>query len=226
MIRMLTHAMPEQRYHRPWEFELLDRSVLILYHVCSRLTSAHVDVHYQPQGSAVAVGQQLLENYIQGVDSSTTIVGTTDTTPVDSLKLALSELTLHDVVIPALHQNLIAAASLTFPTDIVQTGVAQSTFTLANPFTASVNIQQVTASVTYQEIPLGAIDHQSLTFHADGHSNATSQSLPFNFNLQPEIIIELLLKRSQQTGVDLGPLPDLFQIVLDNPGVKTNVRAL
>lgn len=183
-----------------------------------------IDVHYQPEGSAVAVGQQLLENYLQGVDSSTTIVGTSDTTPIDSLKLALSELTLHDVVIPALHQNLITSASLTFPTDIVQTGIAQSTFTLSNPFTASVNIQEVTASVTYQGISLGAIDHQSLTFHADGHTNATSQSLSFNFNLQPQAIIELLLKRSQQSGVDLGPLPDLFQIVLNNPGAQTNVR--
>ncbi|KAI0686332.1 hypothetical protein BC835DRAFT_1523137 [Cytidiella melzeri] len=93
------------------------------------------NVQYQPQGSAVAVGERMLENYLQGVDSSTTIVGTIDTTPIDSLKRALSELKLTNVIIPALHQNLISSASLTFPTDIVQTKIAQSTFTLSNPFT-------------------------------------------------------------------------------------------
>jgi hypothetical protein len=166
----------------------------------------------------------LLENFLQGIDSITTIVGTPDTTPIDSLKLALSEIKLTNVVIPALHQNLISSASLTFPTDIVQTGIAQSTFTLANPFTAGVNILEVTASVTFQNISLGAIEHQSLTFHANGHSNATSQLLPFAFNLQPEVIIQLLLVRSQQKDVDLGPLPDLFQIALNNPDRNTNVR--
>ncbi|KAI0072486.1 hypothetical protein K474DRAFT_1678619 [Panus rudis PR-1116 ss-1] len=183
------------------------------------------DVHYQPQGSAVPIGQQMLENFLQGVDSSTTIVGTMGTTPIDSLKLALSEIKLNNVVIPALHQNLITSASLTFPTDIVHTGIAQSTFTLSNPFTASININEVTATVTFQDIMLGAIDHQSLSFHVDGHGNATSQSLPFNFNLKPTVIIQLLLIRSQEKGVELGPLPDLFKIVLDNPDATTNINA-
>ena len=88
------------------------------------------DVHYSPQGDAVPVGQQMLENFLQGVDSDTTIVGSTDTTPIDSLKLALSEIRLSPVTIPALHQNLITSASLTFPTDIVQTGIASTSFTL------------------------------------------------------------------------------------------------
>lgn len=182
------------------------------------------DVHYMPQGGAVPTGQLLLENFLQGVDSDTTILGSMDTTPIDSLKLALSEIKLSPVTIPAIHQNLITGAALTFPTDIVQTGVAQTTFTLSNPFTASINILEVAAAVTFQNISLGSINHVDMSLHADGHSNVTSQTLPFEFNLQPTVIIELLLVRSQQTGVDLGPLPDLFQIVLDNPDEKTNVR--
>ncbi|KAI0340460.1 hypothetical protein BDW22DRAFT_1360443 [Trametopsis cervina] len=182
------------------------------------------NVQYRPQGSAIAVGAQLLENFLQGIDSSTTIIGTSDPTPIDSLKVALAEIRLNDVVIPAIHQNLISSASLTFPTDIVQTGIAQATFTLGNPFTASINLQEVTAGVTFAGISLGSIDHQALSFHVDGHSNASSQSLPFHFNLQPEVIIDLLLTRSQQKGVNLGPLPDLFQIVTRGPVTQTNIK--
>ncbi|KAK7460804.1 hypothetical protein VKT23_008733 [Stygiomarasmius scandens] len=98
------------------------------------------DVHYAPQGGAVAVGRQLLENVLQGVDVDTTISGSTDSTPIESLKTALSQIVLSPVTIPALHQSLIKAVSITFPEDIVQTGLAQTSFTLDNPFTASINL--------------------------------------------------------------------------------------
>lgn len=187
------------------------------------------DVHYSPQGGAVASGQQMLENFLQGVDSDTTIIGTTDTTPIDSLKVALSEIKLSPVTIPALHQNLITSTSLTFPTDIVQTGVASVTFVLSNPFTASINLLKVATTATFHGITLGTInsvDISSNPIHADGHSNVTSSTLPFNFNMQPIVIIDLLLERSKEKGVDLGPLTSLFQIVENNPNIKTNVSAL
>ncbi|KZT27986.1 hypothetical protein NEOLEDRAFT_1129882 [Neolentinus lepideus HHB14362 ss-1] len=186
-----------------------------------------IDVHYAPQGAAVGAGQHLLENYIQGIESSTSITGSMDSTDIDSLKLALSEISLSPVNIPALHQTLITGTSLEFPTDITQTGIASASFTLANPFTASLNLLEVAASVIYRDLTLGLIDHvdESLSpIRADGHSNVTSPSLPFKFNLDPIVIIELLTYRSQDTGIDLGPLPDLFQIVLNNPGNKTSIN--
>ncbi|KAI5120964.1 hypothetical protein M0805_006636 [Coniferiporia weirii] len=186
------------------------------------------DVHYSPQGGNVPIGQQMLENFLQGVNSNTAIIGSTDTTPIDSLKTALSEIKLSPVTIPALHQNLIVSASLTFPTNIVQTGIASSTFTLSNPFTASISLLEVTATVTFENITLGLIDHVDMSsnpMHTNGHSNATSQTLPFKFNLEPTVIVELLLIRSQQKGVDLGPLPGLFQTVLDNPDFKSNINS-
>ena len=39
-----------------------------------------VQIHYAPEGSAVPTGQLLLENYLQGVDSSTTIQGSQSST--------------------------------------------------------------------------------------------------------------------------------------------------
>ena len=171
----------------------------------------------------------MLENFLQGVDSDTSIIGTSDTTPIDSLEPALSEIKLSPVVIPAMHQNLITSTSLEFPTDIVQTGIASVTFILSDPFTASINLLKVTATATFQGIELGAINNVDLSsnpVHADGHSNVTSSSLPFNFNMNPTVITELLLLRAKQKSVDFGPLTDLLQVVLDNPDFKSSVSAV
>ena len=169
----------------------------------------------------------MLENYLQGVDSQTSIVGTSDSTPIDSLEPALAQIDLSAVIIPAMHQNLIDSISLEFPTDVVQTGVASTTFTLANPFTASINILEVTATATYHNLTLGSISRVDLSsnpIHADGHSNITSLALPFNFNLDPLTIIQLITTAAQQQNVDLGPLISLFQLVIDNPSFHPPVR--
>ncbi|KAI6135778.1 hypothetical protein EV401DRAFT_1898270 [Pisolithus croceorrhizus] len=189
------------------------------------------DVLYCPQGSAAtAAGQTLLENYIQGVDSSTTILGTMDSTTINSLKLALSEILLSPVTIPAMHQNLVTSASLEFPLDIAETGVASAAFTLSNPFTASISLLQVTANATFQNLTVGSINHINLSsspITASGHTNVTSPSLPFEFNLDPLTIIELISVSAEENEVDLGPLSALFQLVTDNPDyhppVKTSV---
>lgn len=192
-------------------------SLLYLLHV----TYACVDVHFSPRGgAATAAGQELLQNYVQGVDSNTAIQGSSGSTPIGSLKKALSQIHLEPVQIPAMHQKLITSASLVFPTNIAKTGVASSTFTLSNPFTASINLLKVTATAVYQDLTLGKIDHvdtSSNPIHADGHSNVTSRELPFKFNMDAVTIITLLGRLAAQNGVDLGPLAALFQIVLAHP---------
>ncbi|KAI9442265.1 hypothetical protein H4582DRAFT_1809416 [Lactarius indigo] len=179
-----------------------------------------IDVHFQPQGNGVSAGQALLENYLQGVTSETMIQGSQDSTTIDSLKVAFSEIRLTPVEIPALHQNLIGSASLELPTNIVQTGIASASFTLDNPFTASINLLEVTTTVTYQQLTIGIIDHVDLSsspLHANGHSTVTSSQLPFKFNLNPLTIIQLLSSGAQNNHVDLGPLTQLFGIVVQNP---------
>ncbi|KAJ7209536.1 hypothetical protein GGX14DRAFT_451849 [Mycena pura] len=185
-----------------------------------------IDVHYSPSGPAAqAAGQKLLENFLQGIDSDTVISGSTDSTPISSLKTALSEIRLSPVTIPAIHQNLIQSTTIEFPTDIVNTALAQASFTLANPFTASINLLRFASNVTFQNLTLGTIDADFTAnpIHADSHSSVTSPALPMNFNLNPLVIIGLLSTLAQQNNVDLGPLVDLFQFILDNPGIKTTV---
>ncbi|KAJ7675082.1 hypothetical protein B0H17DRAFT_1161695 [Mycena rosella] len=185
-----------------------------------------IDVHYSPQGvTASAAGQKLLENFLQGVDSDSVIAGTTDSTPISSLKTALSEILLKPVTIPAIHQTLIQSATIEFPTDIVTTGIAEAAFTLANPFTASINLLTVGATATFQGLTLGTItaDVSSNPIHADGHSSVTSSFLPMKYNLQPLVIVQFLSILATQNSVDLGPLVAMFQYLVDNPDIKVAV---
>ena len=184
------------------------------------------DVHYAPQGGALSAGRALLQNFLQGVDAETTIAGSTGSTDIESLQPALSQISLSPVTIPGIHQNLIKSASLTFPIDIVDTGFATTSFTLANPFTATVNLLKLGATATFHGLTLGTIpniDASAHPIHADGHSEVTSPGLPLKFNLDPPTIIKLLLLTSQENNVDLGPLVQLFQFILANPDFKPPV---
>lgn len=179
-----------------------------------------IDVHYAPQGGAVTAGRTLLQNFLQGIDVETTIAGSQGSTPIESLKSALSAIRLSPVSIPALHQTLIQSVSLTFPTNIVKTGVASTSFVLKNPFTASINLLRIGATATFHGIFLGKInniDVSSNPIHADGHSSVTSTTLPLQFNLQSLAIVQLLTIASQENRVDLGPLTQLFQFLIANP---------
>jgi hypothetical protein len=168
----------------------------------------------------------MLENYLQGITSSTTISGAPDSTNISSLAPALSKINLTPVNIPPLHQNLITSATLVFPTNIVKTGIANVQFTLANPFTASINILKLTATAVYETFTLGLInnvDVSSNPIHANGHSNVSSPVLPFNFNLDPVMISNLLLTLAKEKNINFGPLPGLLNIVLQNPNQNIGV---
>ncbi|KAG1851680.1 hypothetical protein F4604DRAFT_1933963 [Suillus subluteus] len=171
------------------------------------------DVHYSPQGAAqTAAGQAMLENYLQGVDSQTTIMGTSSSTSIGSLEPALAQIDLSPVTIPALHQNIIGSASLEFPTDYRSN---------------CINLLEVTATATYHNLTLGVINHVDMSsnpIYANGHSNITSPVLPFNFNLDPLTIIGLIITSAQEHNVDLGPLTSLFQLVIDNPSFHPPVN--
>lgn len=186
-----------------------------------------IDVHFAPQGDAVSTGRTLLQNFLQGINVDTAIVGSMEATDIESLKPALSQIHLSPVTIPALNRTLITSVSLSFPTDIVDTGDATTTFTLSNPFTASVNLLRVGATASFHNISLGSVpnvDMSAQPIHAGGHSDITSPPLPFKFNLDPVAIISLLRQASAENGVSLGPLDDLFQFVLDNPNFKPPVK--
>ncbi|SHO78091.1 Uncharacterized protein MSYG_2433 [Malassezia sympodialis ATCC 42132] len=190
------------------------------------LNTIPTDVHYSPQGSQnTAAGQQLLENYVMGVVSTANIQGSSSTTDIASLKKALAGISL-TTQIPPLHQLLITEARLTIPRNIAKTATAEATFQLDNPFTASINLIKVNARAIYDGIYIGKID-QDLSknpVHASGHSKIVSRSLPFSMVLDPKVLIRFIETAARNTGTDLGPLPPLFNQVLQMQSTKTSVE--
>ncbi|GAA5969858.1 hypothetical protein JCM21900_004182 [Sporobolomyces salmonicolor] len=182
------------------------------------------NVHYQPSGgSAQAAGQLLLENYVQGVNSSTIIQGTDSTTPIASLQDALKSIQL-GTIIPALNQNLITQASLTFPIDIADTGLANAVVTLQNPFTATINLLQVLTNATYNGIYLGQVNEKlSPAFTTSGHSTASSQNLNFDLDTDPKNLINFLEAVANANGVNLGILLPEFAYVLGLSSTSSSV---
>ena len=71
-----------------------------------------IDVHFAPQGDAVALGRTLLEHDLQEIDVDTAIVSGSSATNIQSLQLALSQIHLFPVTTPALNQTLIKSVSL------------------------------------------------------------------------------------------------------------------
>ncbi|KAI9459106.1 hypothetical protein F5148DRAFT_1219463, partial [Russula earlei] len=187
-----------------------------------------IDVYFQPHPDVVTVGRVLLEHYLQGVTSDIAIQGSQDSTMIDSLKAAMSAIRLTPVEIPALQRNLISSAQVELPTNVVQTGMACASFTLDNPFTAGISVFEISSTVTYQQLIIGTIDRLDLSsspVHADGHSSITSQLLPFKPNLEPFTLVQVLLAGAQNNHVDLGPLVELFNIVVQNPSYYPPITA-
>ena len=60
---------------------------------------------------------------------------------------------------------------------------------------------------------------------AGGHQNITSSTVPLNFNLNPLTIVALITDTAQANSVDLGPLNQLFQIVIGDPGFRSPITS-
>lgn len=173
-------------------------------------------VHYEPTGSAQPVGQLLLENFVQRIVSTTTILGTTSTTPIESLQQALSTIRLV-TDIPPLEQNLIPSARLELPLDVSTTGIGNTYATLVDPFTAAINIDGLIATAIYPigNIDIGVINQPSLNpaLHVDGHTSAELPALPLQLNLDPRVLSRLILAVANNQSVSLGPLTDRLKCV-------------
>ncbi|PWN24968.1 hypothetical protein BDZ90DRAFT_262821 [Jaminaea rosea] len=188
-------------------------------------------INYSPQGAEnVRAGQTLLENYVQNITSPTIVAGTQQTTPIESLVQALSGIRL-TAEIPPLMKLIVIEARLVVPKDIAQTGVAQASVMIANPFTAGINILRLHALANYFGpsdyglITLGTIDQDftSNPLSNPGHQVTTSRQIPINLNIDPKNLIRFIFTAAKNTGTSLGPFPPFLQRVLDLPDTRTTI---
>lgn len=183
------------------------------------------EIQYSPVGAEnVAAGQRLLENYVSNITSETTVAGTTQTTPIQSLVQGLGQISLQ-AIIPALNKLLVTSTFLEVPKDIAQTSKATVTVTLANPFTAGIHLLKVHALADYQGIIIGTIDEdlaaENNIVNAPGHTTTVSQQIPITLDTNAKTLLRFIMAAAATANVSLGPLPPFFQEVLDLPGNAT-----
>lgn len=122
------------------------------------------------------------------------IFGNSGTTSIQSLQSALESIAL-TTSIPPLNQTLVTGVRLSFPFDIATSGIAQAQVSIANPFTAVLNLLSVVANGTYNNLYLGQVNVSFLwayscklrsyfSFTSKIHSNLPSQSeaIPISFH--------------------------------------------
>ncbi|KAE8229507.1 hypothetical protein CF326_g5523 [Tilletia indica] len=168
-------------------------------------------LRFQPRGNAaITAGREVLENYVANLTSTVSVSGSRDSTDIASLKQALSGISL-DAAVPALNKLLIVATQLTIPADVAQTSNALVSFTLDNPFTATINLYKLMATATYQGIVLGTINaNLKDPITAPGKQQVTSEQLPFQLTKNLNDLVKFIILAGQNSGTDLGPLPALL----------------
>ncbi|KAH8549288.1 hypothetical protein BGW37DRAFT_469259 [Umbelopsis sp. PMI_123] len=156
---------------------------------------------------ANTVGQNLLTTFVAGKANNVTIGGYSNSTVVESLAYAFGNVSL-GAVLPGLPSQLIQSAGLTVYTNTVQTKVAGTSVTIANPFSAGLSITQVKAAVTYAGMPVGNIDADisSNPIVVGGKTTAASPAIPITMNLEPAAVALLLRDNAQSAGLDLQPI--------------------
>lgn len=114
-------------------------------------------INYQPRGAEnVRAGQKLLENYVSNVTSDAVVQGSRQSTDIASLVQGLSGITL-TAAVPALGKLIVQQANFFVPRDIAQNGGrAEATVNLANPFTASLSVLQISAQAIYEGITIAS----------------------------------------------------------------------
>ncbi|KAJ2957136.1 hypothetical protein NQZ79_g7103 [Umbelopsis isabellina] len=171
----------------------------------------HVTAHALFNPKATTVGQNLLTTFIAGKNNTVGIAGYSNSTAIQSLAYAFGNVSLSSVL-PGLKSQLIQSASLEVLTNTVQTNMASTSVTIANPFSAGLTITQVKAAVTYAGMPVGNIDADisSNPIVVGGKTTAASPGIPITMNLEPASVALLLRENAQSAGLDLQPIDALL----------------
>ncbi|KAE8246427.1 hypothetical protein A4X13_0g5797 [Tilletia indica] len=197
------------QFNTDYQGQVIGQAVLTDLVLVPGVNEVPTQLRYAPRGNAAtAAGVQVLENYVQNITSRVTVDGYPGSTPIDSLKQALSGIELQ-TDIPSLGKLLITAASIVFPTNFGLTGFAEASFTLANPFTASINLFTVKAVATYKGIVLGTIDSDisKNPIRAPGHDTINSYPLPFNFTRNLDDLLLFISERGDEGKNIIALLP-------------------
>ncbi|CAG8537235.1 25963_t:CDS:2 [Dentiscutata erythropus] len=166
---------------------------------------------------AIQAAITMFANYIAGQKQETVIVGTENSTKVDSLKEAFSALKLQKDLL-GLDKPLIVSAFVHLNPDTINNSIASGNITMDNPFTADITLTGViNGTITFHDILLGSINQPTtppITFI--GKSKTTSPAINTTLNLNPKDLINIIKLAAKDAGVNCTlPFTEI-----DNSGAK------
>ncbi|CAG8458295.1 13175_t:CDS:2 [Acaulospora colombiana] len=160
-----------------------------------------------------AISGLLLSQFIANVTQPLSIVGSQNSTNIDSLKEAFSQIKI-DTFLPPLGRRLLLSSFVAFQNDTLKTGVAFGGFTLLNPFKADITITQINqVNITFHGIPVGSITDLKIPVTIPGTTTFTSPPIPIKVNLFPPDLVKIIEKSAEDKNIDIKPLEPLLKLI-------------
>jgi hypothetical protein len=173
------------------------------------LNTLNVSGNFTPNVNAQ--GRATLDNFVNGKNTSLVISGYPNSTDILSLLPAFEALTIN-ATLPGLNTSLLEYTSLeVLPTTGHVNNITNATVALHNPFTASLAITYINASVSAFGIPLGSIETNT-TFEPRGKSVTVSPGLPLNLNLDPPSVFTVLRALAVEAGLPTVQLDSIVAL--------------
>ena len=91
------------------------------------------------------------------------------------------------------------------PTTGHANNITHTTVSLANPFTAALDVTHVHAGVTFQGLTLGTVD-SGTAFASEGKSTTRSPALDLSLNMDPQTLFTVTHALAQEAGLDTAQL--------------------
>ncbi|KAL1921322.1 uncharacterized protein VTP21DRAFT_11038 [Calcarisporiella thermophila] len=165
-----------------------------------------LDVNATPQG------KDLLEKFLAGTNNTVLLGGLQDSTQIVSINPAFSLIGV-DVILPGLKDKLLKYGMLRIHPETPETTIATAIVVMANPFTATLDLTKIVATIDAYGVPLGFIDveRSSNPLRAIGKSDSFLE-LPVRLNLDPSALIVLFRQSAKAKGLDLTQLDTLLEL--------------
>lgn len=175
--------------------------------------------------------RSLVQQYLQGKSSPVNVQGDTASTQAESLQSTLSGIKLQSTIAGIVDPLLLSAHMLILDSTAVVNNIADAVPSVANPFTAQINLKGSKGQASVLGLNVGRVDATNLenAVVIPSRSNpdrASDQALPVSVVFdQPNVIFGLMRGLVVQSGQNPAPLDYLMNVGGIKPvGVKQNAN--
>ena len=110
-----------------------------------------------------------------------------------------------------MHFSVLTDPRIVLSTTGHENNISYTVVSLANPFTAALDITKVQSTVTFKDITLGTID-TATSFSSKGNSTTASPALDLNLNMDPQSLFTVTRVLAEQAGLKTAQLDAIVDL--------------